>query len=145
MYCARKRRLEKFHAQIQARSRWPVFANLKQLVNASGYQCGGKFLLSINILFGTEDSAGPNNGDVLFALTVLPHILMETTWGIRSGSFGFDYNGVSNQTAIIEFTTNFFQPFWWPLQTNLLTGAPLYLFDPASRQYPAAVYRIRSP
>jgi len=121
------------------------FTILKQLVNASGYQCLAKFLLSSNILFGTASSGGPNNGGVLFALTVLPHIMNDTNFGIRSGLFGFDYNGISNQTAIIESTTNLSQANWQPLQTNLLNGTPLYFDGPASNQNPTRFYRIHSP
>jgi hypothetical protein len=112
---------------------------------AGGYSCDAKVILSSNVLFGPVDGAGPNNGGVIFGVTVLPHILRDANFGFQSGEFGFDYNGVSNQTAIIEVNTNLSQSVWVPLQTNLLTGSPLYFSDPGTAQNPTAFYRIRSP
>ena len=59
-------------------------------------------------------------------------------------SFGFDYIGISNQPAIIEFSTNLSEGKWWPGVSNLTTGEPEY-FNDLSFPQPAAFYSIRSP
>jgi len=101
--------------------------------------------LSSNILFGTTSGGGTNNGGVVFSLAVLPRILNDGNFGVQSNAFGFDFTGISNQSAIVESCTNLSQPVWLPLQTNLLIGAPLYFSDPQFSQSPNAFYRIRSP
>jgi len=121
------------------------FTVLRNFDTTSGSQCDAKFVLSSNVLCATAVNGGSNSAGVVFGLTVLPHIMSDTNLGMRAGAFGFDYNGVSNQTAIIESTTNLSQGAWQPLQTNLLTGAPIYFSDPAFPQNPNAFYRIRSP
>jgi uncharacterized repeat protein (TIGR03803 family) len=121
------------------------FTVLRNFDNINGSQCDSKFVLSSNILFGTAVDGGTNNGGVVFGLTVLPHILDDANFGVQSNAFGFDFAGISNQTAIVEFSTNLSQPVWSPLQTNQLIGAPLYFSDPVSGQNPSAFYRVRSP
>jgi hypothetical protein len=65
--------------------------------------------------------------------------------GVRSNAFGFDFSGISNQTAVIEFTPGLAQPAWAPVQTNLLNGSPQYFFDNTYSQHVNGFYRIRSP
>jgi len=121
------------------------FTTLKYFDNSGGSQCDSKFVLSSNVLFGTAANGGTNGGGVVFGLTVLPQIMSDGNWGNQSNAFGFDFTGISNQIAIIEFSTNLNQPVWSPLQTNLLIGAPLYFSDTNISQNPNAFYRIRSP
>lgn len=121
------------------------FTVLRNFDNVSGSQCDSKLVLSSNILFGTAVDGGANGGGVVFGMTVLPQIINDGNFGIQSNAFGFDYTGVSNQTAVIEFCTNLVQPVWQPLQTNLLIGGPLYFSDPGLNENPSAFYRIRSP
>jgi uncharacterized repeat protein (TIGR03803 family) len=121
------------------------FIVLRNFDNTSGSQCDAKFVLSSNILYATAVNGGSNSSGVVFGLTVLPHIMIDTNLGIRFGSFGFDYNGISNQTAIIDSTTNLSQPVWIPLQTNLLIGVPLHFGDLNAPQNSSTFYRIRSP
>jgi uncharacterized repeat protein (TIGR03803 family) len=121
------------------------FTTLQNFYTASGTSCDSKFVLGSNILFGTAASGGTNGGGVVFGLTVLPQIMSDGNFGIRSNAFGFDFTGISNQTAIIEACTNLIQPEWLTLQTNLLIGAPQYFADPRFGQNPNGFYRIRSP
>ena len=74
---------------------------------------------------------------------MLPQILSDDRFGLRSNAFGFDFTRISNQTAIVELSTNFL--VWSPLQTNLLIGSPLYFSDTNFSQNPNSFYRIRSP
>jgi uncharacterized repeat protein (TIGR03803 family) len=104
----------------------------------------GKFVLSSNVLLGTA-GGGTNGGGVVFGLTVLPQIMSDGNFGIQSNLFGFDIMGISNQTTIIEVSTNLTQAAWLPVQTNILTGAPAYFSDQRSGQNPIGFYRLRSP
>jgi uncharacterized repeat protein (TIGR03803 family) len=102
-------------------------------------------VVSSNTLYGTTVNGGGNDSGVIFGLTVLPQIVSDGRFGIQTNAFGFDFSGISNQTAIIERSTSLFQPVWSPLQTNLVIGAPLHFSDTNFNQTPSAYYRIRSP
>jgi len=121
------------------------FTTLKSLDDIVGSQCDSKFVLSSNVFYGTAASGGSNGGGVVFGLKVLPQIMNDSSFGIQTNAFGFDFMGISNQTAIIEFSTNLTQPSWSPLQTNLLNGAPEFFSGPQISQNPNGFYRIRSP
>ena len=121
------------------------FTVLRNFDLITGAQCDSKFVLSSNTLFGTAVNGGTNGGGVVFGLTVLPQILKDNNLGIQSNAFGFNFTGISNQTAIVECCTNFNQPTWLPLQTNLLTGAPVYFSDTNYSHSRSAFYRLRSP
>lgn len=118
---------------------------LKELNSALGVSCNSKFVLSSNKLYGTASSGGSQGNGVVFALTVLPKILRDDNFGIQSNGFGFDFIGISNQTAIIEFSTNLAQPVWSPLQTNSLTGSPQHFSDDTFGGNAERFYRIHSP
>jgi uncharacterized repeat protein (TIGR03803 family) len=118
---------------------------LKNFDLVIGAQCDSKFVVSSNTLYGTAVNGGSKGSGVIFGLTVLPQILSDGSFGIRTNAFGFDFTGISNQTAIIERSPSLLQPAWSPLQTNLLMGTPLYFSDTNFNQTPSAFYRIRSP
>jgi uncharacterized repeat protein (TIGR03803 family) len=122
------------------------FKILKNFNMSIGAQCDSKFVLNSNMLFGTAVNGGTNGGGVVFGLTVLPQIIMsDDSFGIQSNAFGFNLVGISNQTAIVEASTNLSEPDWQPLQTNMLDGAPIYFYDPTWNQYASRFYRVRSP
>ncbi len=121
------------------------FTVLKNLDTKIGYNCNVPFLLRSNIFYETASSGGSNGGGVIFGFSVLPQILSDGNRGFQSNAFGFDFTGISNQSAVIERCTNLTLPAWLPLQTNTLTGAPQYFSDPQTPQNPAGFYRIRSP
>jgi uncharacterized repeat protein (TIGR03803 family) len=118
---------------------------LKNFDAVTGRQCDSKFVLSSNVLFGTAASGGANGGGVVFGLRVLPQIMSDGNFGIQSNTFGFDFTGISNQTAIIEVRSNLTQAEWQPVKTNTLTGSPSYFSDPEWTNYPGRFYRLRSP
>jgi uncharacterized repeat protein (TIGR03803 family) len=120
------------------------FTILRNFDAVSGSQCDSKFVLSSNTLYGTAANGGTNGGGVVFGLAVLPQILMANgNFGVQSNVFGFNLVGISNQTAIVEASTNLTEPDWQPLQTNTLDGAPIYFYDPAWNLYPGRFYRLR--
>jgi len=62
--------------------------------------------------------------------------------GVASNQFGFDLNGNSNQVAVVEASTNFFD--WAPLSTNNLGNTGLLHFsDPVAPAFPQRFYRAR--
>jgi len=116
------------------------FMVLKNFDLIIGAQCDSKFVVNSNTLYGTAVNGGSNAAGVIFGLTVLPQILSDGRFGIQTNAFGFDFTGISNQTAIIERSRSLFQPVWSPLQTNWLIGAPLYFSDTNFSQTPSAFY-----
>jgi uncharacterized repeat protein (TIGR03803 family) len=121
------------------------FTILEQFNSTIGTQCDSRFVLSSNMLFGTAANGGSKGGGVVFALTVLPQVLCDGSFGMQSNAFGFDFIGISNQTAIIEFSTKLAQPVWTPLQTNSLTGSPQYFVGDTFGRNAGCFYRIHSP
>jgi uncharacterized repeat protein (TIGR03803 family) len=121
------------------------FVVLKNFDAVIGSQCDSKFVLSSNVLFGTAANGGTNGGGVVFGLKVLPQIMSDGNFGVQSNAFGFDFTGISNQTAIIEVSTNLTESDWQPLQTNTLDGVLIYFYDPTWNLYPGRFYRLRSP
>jgi hypothetical protein len=69
----------------------------------------------------------------------------DANFGLRSNSFGFNITGPANAKVVVESCTNIADPVWVPLQTNVLTGVPLYFNDTEWRNHSAQFYRLRSP
>jgi hypothetical protein len=59
--------------------------------------------------------------------------------GIQSGNFGFTITGVSNQTVVVEASTNLLN--WQVIQTITLSGASTNFFDSQWTNYPERFYR----
>ena len=73
---------------------------------------------------------------------------MQTTsasFGVRTNQFGFTITGASNLVIVVEACTNLASPTWSPVGTNTLTGGSSYFSDPQWTNYPARLYRLRSP
>ena len=122
------------------------FTVLKNMNASDGFYSDSRLVLNSNMLYGTTYYGGTNNGGVVFGLKVLPQILVsDGSFGVQSNAFGFNLTGISNQTAIVEASTNLAEPNWQPLNTNTLDGAPIYFCDPAWNQYAGRFYRVRSP
>jgi hypothetical protein len=66
-------------------------------------------------------------------------------FGVRTNQFGFDINWASGQTVLVEACTNLANAVWKPVQTNTLTSGSAYFSDPEWTNYPARLYRLRSP
>ena len=65
--------------------------------------------------------------------------------GVRTNQFGFNITGASGTVVVVEACTDLFHPIWSPLQTNTLAGNSSYFSDPQWTNYPARLYRLRSP
>jgi hypothetical protein len=66
-------------------------------------------------------------------------------FGVRTNQFGFNITGTSNLVVVVEASTDLANPTWYPLQTNILTGALFYFSDPEWTNYPTRFYRLRWP
>jgi hypothetical protein len=66
-------------------------------------------------------------------------------FGVQTNQFGFSINWASGQTVVVETCTNLFAPNWQPVQTNALTGDPVYFSAPLWTNSSARFYRLRSP
>jgi hypothetical protein len=69
---------------------------------------------------------------------------------IQTNRFGFTITGSSNLVIVVEACTNPANPLWSPVATNTLktfigTNGTSYFSDPQWANYPARLYRIRSP
>ena len=116
---------------------YPTFA----LTNMSGTNAGN-YTVVITSPYGSVTSS-------VATLTVIvpPQIIASgtnfgftTNFSNQSG-FGFNLNGTSNQTIVVDGSTNLLD--WTPLYTNLANGIPAYFFDPASTNFPGRFYRLR--
>jgi len=76
----------------------------------------------------------------------LPQVLTgDGDFGVRTNQFGFNITWAGGQTVVVEACTNLVNPVWQPVQTNTLTGDPVYVSDPQWTNYPGRFYRLRSP
>jgi hypothetical protein len=66
-------------------------------------------------------------------------------FGVRSNRFGFNITGTANIPIAVSACTDSANPFWTALQTCTLTNGSIYFSDPDWTNYPARLYRIRSP
>jgi hypothetical protein len=62
--------------------------------------------------------------------------------GVKPGGFGFALNFLTNQTIVVEASTNLAN--WQPIWTNPPPGASADFVDPAWLQHPNRFYRARS-
>jgi hypothetical protein len=91
--------------------------------------------------FGQQDfwvvKLGPD------ALSAPPHLTASAQSFDEIAQLGFrmHLHGVSNVTYVIDFSTAF--ETWIPLQTNVVSGAPLEIVDPAAANEPHRFYRAR--
>jgi hypothetical protein len=67
------------------------------------------------------------------------------TFGVRTNRFGFTITGTSGLVIVVEACTNLTNPTWSPVATNTLTDGSSYFSDPQWTNYPARLYRLRSP
>jgi YD repeat-containing protein len=68
-----------------------------------------------------------------------------TSFGVRANQFGFPITWAGDRVIVVEACTDLANPTWFPLQTNTLTDDSLYFSDPKWTNYPARLYRLRSP
>ena len=75
---------------------------------------------------------------------VLWNPLMQTS-GVGPAGFGFNITGTTDIPIVVEACTNLAIANWVPLQSLNLTNGAFYFSDPNWTNYPARLYRIRSP
>jgi hypothetical protein len=74
--------------------------------------------------------------------------LMQTSrpgFGVGQGGFGFNITGTADVPIVVEGCTNLGNASWVALQSLRLTNGAVYFSDADWTNYPARVYRIRSP
>jgi hypothetical protein len=108
------------------------------------------------------DSTVFNSGDIVFYMpgttgwgttfggvpAVLWNPQAQTTdgsFGILSNQFGFNITGTSNIPIVVEASTDLASSPWTALQSCTLTNGSIYFSDPNWTNYPARLYRMRSP
>jgi hypothetical protein len=64
---------------------------------------------------------------------------------VQANQFGFTITGTANIPIAVEACTNPANPSWTALQTCTLTNGSVFFSDPNWTNYPARLYRIRSP
>jgi hypothetical protein len=62
--------------------------------------------------------------------------------GVKAGGFGFTLNGVTNQTIVVEASTNLVN--WQPIWTSTLSTLSTNFVDPDWVNHPRRFYRLRS-
>ena len=71
-----------------------------------------------------------------------PTILVnDGNFGFRSNGFGFNVSASSNQSVVLEASTNLVD--WLGLTTNLIGTNPTYFNDPDTQWLPQRFYRVR--
>jgi hypothetical protein len=69
----------------------------------------------------------------------------DPSFGVRTNRFGFAITWASGMVVVVEASTNLVNPLWSPVATNILTDGSSYFRDPQWTNYPARLYRLRSP
>jgi hypothetical protein len=86
-------------------------------------------------------------GGLPTALWLLPYplILNSPSFGVQANGFGFVVSWATNIPVVMEACTNPANHTWSPVSTNTLTDGWFYFNDPDWTNYPARLYRVRSP
>jgi hypothetical protein len=81
------------------------------------------------------------------ALWFLPNplILSNPSFGVQTNQFGFIISWATNIPVVVEACTNLTNLSWSPVSTNILTSGSSYFRDSQCTNYPACLYRLRSP
>jgi hypothetical protein len=82
------------------------------------------------------------------AVWVLPNpqiLNFGNDFGVNSNGFGFTISWATNVSVAVDACTNLANPTWSPLQTNTLTDGMTHFSDPEWTNYPARIYRLRTP
>jgi hypothetical protein len=66
-------------------------------------------------------------------------------FGIQTDRFGFIISWATNVPVVVEACTSLVTPTWSSISTNTLSSGSSYFSDPQWTNYPARLYRLRSP
>lgn len=72
-------------------------------------------------------------------------VILEGSVGVRTNTFGFTISWASNNSVVVEASSNLAESVWFPICTNTLSGGWSYFNDPGWADYPGRFYRVRSP
>jgi len=102
-------------------------------------------LVTSSALFDFTDPDAPRFSHRFYRARLLslpPPTLLPNTAGFPyAGQFGFELSGVSDQTVVIEASTNLSD--WLALSTNTFGPTPLLFSDPGWTNFPSRFYRAR--
>src|SRR6266487_4604083 len=84
---------------------------------------------------------GTNYGGLPTVMLCPPQIAPGSA-GVKPGGFGFTLTRLTNQTIVVEVSTNLMN--WQPIWTNAPSGASAEFVDPEWLQQPRRFYRARS-
>jgi hypothetical protein len=95
---------------------------------------------------GTSEAADFSWGPTYAGVpTMLSNPQAQPDFGVRSKPFGFNVTGTAGIPIVIEACAGLTGSSWVPLQSGTLTNGLMHFSDPAWGNYPARIYRIRSP
>lgn len=66
-------------------------------------------------------------------------------FGVQGNQFGFTITGSTGLVVVVEACADLLHPSWSPVATNTLTDGSSLFSDAEWTNYPARVYRLRSP
>jgi hypothetical protein len=90
---------------------------------------------------GTTGWGSTHGGWPTVELFAPPQIGGSRSIGIQSGNFGFTITAASNQTVVVEASTNLVS--WQPVWTNNLSGTSVNFSDSQWKNFPNRFYRAR--
>jgi hypothetical protein len=77
------------------------------------------------------------------ALWSLPYpVILNSSVGVRSNQFGFTVSWATNDSVVVEATTDLKNPNWSPVTTNTLSGGTFYFTDALWTNYPSRFYPL---
>lgn len=71
--------------------------------------------------------------------------IIGASFQIQTNQFCFTFNSISNQSVVVEGSTNLANPIWVPLATNSVTIGTNEFCDPEITNYPQRFYRLNPP
>jgi hypothetical protein len=138
------------------------------ITNLSGYTFAGSYNLGA-VYFEGNAPAGATSMDFLGATNAIVYYLPGTTrwttnlggrptalwnpliqtgdgsFGVQANGFGFTVTGTTNIPIVVEASENLAGADWTALRSCAVTNGSIYINDPDWTNYPARLYRIRSP
>jgi uncharacterized repeat protein (TIGR03803 family) len=124
------------------------FVNPTYETNSDGATPMAAVTVDNNALYGTAYLGGIFGSGTIYKIDLtapLKILVDDPNFGLQSNVFGFSVTGQSNQTIIIEASTNPIGSDWLPLYTNTLADEPLRFNDAEWTNRAGRFYRVRSP
>ena len=66
----------------------------------------------------------------------------EPSFGVQSQQFSFPISWATNGSVIVQVSTNFTNPAWISVSTNVLSNGTNYFSDPSWTNYSGRIYRV---